>query len=616
MSNPEQILDNIVGYPLLSALLIPNKACYTYQMTQKIPRKPLLFGLFASLPHRKWAIVALLAVFIATGFDRISLLVLKFLTDAIIARPIDLSSVWLWALAYPLLYLVAGLTWRLSGFSGMSWFMNLRFTAYQALYDYTTLHSKDYFSNRFAGALANKIGNAVDGTESVLENLLWRFIPLIIGLIWYVILTWFSSPWLGLIVLFWSVIFLSINFYFAKKIEPKSYQFAESLSELKGGIVDSLSNISLVQENTFITGEREYIKRFVKNQRDRGLAEWQLSEWMLMTNNFLIFTFMALMIGVSVYLFQIGTVTLGVVVMAIAIVGELTGQLIFLGMEIKNTTKYYGEAKEGLEEILHQHLITDAPDASEVKLSKGEIKFESIDFSYESKNVFKDFSLSIPAGQKIGLVGRSGAGKTTLVSLLLRHFEVQKGRILIDGHDIYQITLDSLRGSIGFVPQDTSLFHRTIMENIRYSNPDASDSEVHQAAKLAQAHDFIKKLPNGYDTLVGERGVKLSGGQRQRIAIARAFLKNAPILLLDEATSSLDSESEHAIQKSLEELMEGRTVIAIAHRLSTLKKMDRIVVITEKGIMEDGSPDELMKKSTGIFKNMWEHQVKGFIIDE
>lgn len=558
----------------------------------------------------------MLCVFIATALDRFAIVVLRNLTDSIATAPVNQNAIWRWAIVYPLLFLTAHVVWRTSGFTGMRWFSNFRLTAYQTLYEYLTLHSKDYFNSRFAGALANKIGNAVDGTESVFENVLWRFIPLILGLFWYMIFAWLSDPLLGIILGIWSILFLVANIWFAKKLQPYSYRFAQSLSTLKGSIVDSLSNISIVHEYAHIAGERDYIKKFIKIQRDRGLTEWQMSEWVLVANGVLIFLFMFLMIGTSVYLFQNNAVSVGVVVMVIAIVGELVGQLLFIGMEIKNTTKFYGEAKEGLEEILREHLIVDAPDALDFKFSNGAIAAQSIDFEYENTKVFKDFSLTIPAGQKVGLVGRSGAGKTTFVSLLLRHFDVQQGEIKIDGQSIYQVTLESLRRAIAFVPQDTSLFHRTIRENISYSNPKSSDAEVEHAAKLAQADGFIKKLPNGYDTLVGERGVKLSGGQRQRIAIARAFLKNAPILVLDEATSSLDSESEHAIQVSLEKLMKDRTVIAIAHRLSTLKRMDRIVII-EGGIMvEDGSPDELLKKTYGIFKNIWDHQVQGFIIDE
>lgn len=584
-------------------------------MKKNVPKTPFYFGIFATKPHKKWAASALIFVLTATALDRFSVVILKNLTDSITAQPIIFNAIWLWTFAYPVLLLCSGGIWRLSGFTGMRWFMNLRLSAYQSLYEYITLHSKDYFNNRFAGALANKMSNAVDGTESVFENLLWRFIPLIIGILWYIIFAWTSYPLLGVIILIWSTSFLCINLWFAKKIQPRSYEFAKSLSTLKGRLVDSLSNISVVHENAYLGGEREYIKKFILKQRDRGISEWQLSEWMLLTNNILIFIFMLLMIGTSVYLFQQHLISIGVIVMIIAIVGDLTGQLFFIGMEIKNTTKYYGEAKEGLEEILQQHLIVDNPKAKTVIFSKGAITINSIDFEYDNTKVFKNFSITIPAGEKVGFVGRSGAGKTTLVSLLLRHFEPQNGEIKIDGKNISDVTLESLRRSIAFVPQDTSLFHRTIFENIRYSSPESSKSEIQRAAKLAQADKFINNLPESYNTVVGERGVKLSGGQRQRIAIARAFLKRAPILILDEATSSLDSESEQAIQDSLEELMKDKTVIAIAHRLSTLKKMNRIVIIEEGEIVEDGLPEDLLKKQDGVFRNMWDHQVKGFILD-
>jgi ATP-binding cassette subfamily B protein len=305
-----------------------------------------------------------------------------------------------------------------------------------------------------------------------------------------------------------------------------------------------------------------------------------------------------------------------VVIMTIAIVLKLSDQLLFLGMELRDATRFYGEAKEGLEEILKDHVIVNSSSATKLIVSDGEIFIDSINFEYENTKVFHDFSLHINAGQKVGFIGRSGAGKTTFVSLLLRHYDVQEGFIKIDGQNISDVTLQSLRQAIAFVPQDTGLFHRTIQENISYSNPDATLEMVRKSARMAQADQFIQELPNKYQTLVGERGVKLSGGQRQRIAIARAFLKNAPILILDEATSSLDSESEQAIQESLETLIKGRTGISIAHRLSTLKKMDRLIILQNGKITEDGAPDDLINKKDGIFKNMWDHQVKGFIIDE
>lgn len=581
-----------------------------------IPKKPFKFGIFASKPHRVWVVAAFLAVIIGTGFDKFAVIVLQKLTDSIATQPIILPTVWFWAISFPVLFLISHVFWRISGFTGMRWFTGMRATSYQSLYEYLSLHSKDYFNSRFAGALANKISNAADGTEQLFNRILWRYTQMFFGLVFYSLIAGFASPMLGIIIVAWSTVFVSINFWLGRKLQKYSYTAAKSVSTLKGRIVDSLSNISLVHEYAYIAGEREYIKGFVQKQYDTGLKNWWLSEWVLVANGLMIFVFVALMIASSVYLFQLNLISIGIVVMVISIVGDLTGQLFFLGEEIKETSKLFGQITEGLEEILHEHLIVDAESATALNYTQGAISISNVDFDYENTRVFKDFSMEIPTGQKVGLVGRSGAGKTTFVSLLLRHFDIQSGEIKIDDQNIKDITLESLRGVIAFVPQDTSLFHRTIKENIRYSNPKATDSQVKSAAKAAQAHEFIEKLPSGYETLVGERGVKLSGGQRQRIAIARAFLKDAPILILDEATSSLDSESEHAIQLSLDRLMKGRTVIAIAHRLSTLKKMDRIVILENGKISEDGNPDDLLSKPNGVFKKMWDHQVKGFIIDE
>lgn len=581
-----------------------------------IPKNPILFGITISRLYKKWAIGALIAVFLATAASRLSVVILSNLTNAISGTPLIINDVWFWGAVYTGLFFVSENIWRVSGFTGMRWFMNFRYAGYQSLYEYLTLHSKDYFNSRFAGSIANKISNAVNGTQAIFENMLWNFIPLILGLIWFAIFSFSSNFWLGIIITIWSIIFLLINLWFAKILNPHSFKSATAGSVLKGKIVDSLSNISLVHEYAFVHGERDYIKNFIKKDRNAGLKLWTVSEWMLTTNGIMIALFMALMIGTSLLLFQNGVINAGVIVMVVAISIKLSDQLLFLGQQIRDVVRYYGEAKEGLTEILKEHVITDADNATTLQVTQGEITISDMDFHYENTKVFEDFSLTIHPGEKVGLVGRSGSGKSTFVSLLLRHFDIPKGDIEIDGQSIYNVTLESLRKNIAFVPQDTSLFHRTVKDNISYSNPEATENEIKHAAKLANATEFIDNLPQKYETMVGERGVKLSGGQRQRIAIARAFLKNAPIIVLDEATSSLDSESEHAIQESLETLMKDRTVIAIAHRLSTLKEMDRILVIKNGKIVEDGKPDELLQKSDGIFKTMWDHQVKGFIVDE
>ncbi|MBI2593759.1 ABC transporter ATP-binding protein [Candidatus Daviesbacteria bacterium] len=584
-------------------------------MSDKIPKNPFKFGLYASKPYKGWVFAALFFVFIATAIDRYLVVVLKNLTDAI-SQNTDFNNIWFWAIAYPVLHFIGRNLWRGSGFTGMRWFMWLRSTGYQSLYEYLTLHSKDYFNSKFAGALTNKVTNAVEGSERLYEKTLWQFYPILLGLIIYIVISSIADFRFGLIVFFWSVIFLGVNAYLSRKLQRYSFRFAKSLSSLKGKIVDSLSNISLVHENAYVSGERAYIKKYIDEQTEAGLSHWFFSEWILVINGAMIFLFMCFMTWTSIYLFQNQIITLGVIIMVLAIVLDLSQAFFFIGQEMKEGARNFGEAREGLEEILSKHIIVDSPAAIDFMISKGEISVESIDFNYENTKVFRNFSLKISAGQKVGLVGKSGAGKTTFVALLLRHFDISAGEIKIDGQNISGVTLESLRRAIAFVPQDTSLFHRSIKENIGYSNPGASDAKIFAAAKQAQAHEFIKALPQGYETLVGERGVKLSGGQRQRVAIARAFLKNAPILILDEATSSLDSESEYAIQVSLDKLMRGRTVIAIAHRLSTLKKMDRIVFIEDGKIIEDGTPEELLKRPQGSFKKMWDHQVKGFIVDE
>jgi len=580
-----------------------------------IPKNPFGFIVFATKPHNIWAILSLLFVFLATMLSRFNVLIFSNLTNSAASSHIDLKQLWFWTIAFPIVYLAAQCIWRLSGFTGMRWIMNLRSTIYQELYNYLAYHNKEFFSSRFAGSLTNKISNAVEGADNIIGISLWDFIPLIFTIFWYAVYSGFNSWILSIIIISWAILFLSINIWFVINLQRHFYRSAHALSSLKGSLVDSLSNITLVQEYAHLSREKKYINKYIEKSFKTGLKSWFVSEWILVANGVFISFFTFVMIATTVYLFQYHMVTIGVIVMSVAIVGDLANQFFFIGQEMANATKYYGQIREGLEEILMEHTIIDTPQAKILKVSQKSISFNNVNFNYENTKVFQNFSFSIKGGQKVGFVGRSGAGKSTVVSLLLRHFEIKSGSITIDGQNINNVTLDSLRRAIAYVPQDTSLFHRTIRENISYGT-DATFENIKKAASHAQADYFIEKLPEKYETFVGERGVKLSGGQRQRIAIARAFLKNAPILILDEATSSLDSESEQAIQHSLDKLMQGRTVIAIAHRLSTLKKMNRIIVIDSGQIIEDGNPNELLKKSNSIFTSMWNHQVSGFILDE
>jgi len=313
---------------------------------------------------------------------------------------------------------------------------------------------------------------------------------------------------------------------------------------------------------------------------------------------------------------QNGLITIGEMSTIMGLTFSFTGTAWYLSFGIIHLSESYGYLNDSLTTLIKPHGVTDREDAKPLTIKDATIEFDKVHFDYgadaEGRPVFEDLNLTIPVGQRVGLIGPSGAGKSSFVNLIQRFFDVKSGAIRIDGQDISEVTQESLRKHIAVIPQDTALFHRTIMENIRYGRLDASDEDVIEAARRAHAIDFINELPQGFDTLVGERGVKLSGGQRQRIAIARAILKNAPILILDEATSALDSESEKLLQASLEELMRGKTVIAVAHRLSTINTMDRLLVMDQEKIVEDGTHDELLKIN-GTYARLWGMQSGGFL---
>src|SRR5262245_40030315 len=583
-----------------------------------IPAKPIPFAREVSTPYLRWAVGAMLAVLMASLASRLMTYILKLLTDESIAfgqGHSDASRLWRWVMFFPAVYLTNELIWRTSGFCGMRWITGAVAEANKRLFAYLSDHSATYFSDRHAGALVNKISNASSGTEHLISQWLWHFYPLFVGLLADLYITKLAHPYFALCLIAWMLVYVPINIVFVSKLHKLSFALAEAQSQLRGKMVDSTSNIDTVQYTGRLDYEREHIGEFIGYQRASHLREWWWSEWVLVTNGVLLSLFILSMFGFGMWLISRAEISVGSMVMVITVVIALEHRMFFLGQNLTQAVSYYGQVNEGLKELLEPHEITDRTGAKPLVVRSACIRFDALDFSYRGQRVFNgDFHLEIEGGEKVGLVGHSGAGKSTLVSLLLRRFELKGGSISIDGQRLSDITLDSLRNSVGFVPQSTSLFHRSIIENIRYGRLDASDADVMKAAELAQADCFIRELPFGYDTKVGERGVMLSGGQRQRISVARAVLRGAPILLLDEATSALDSVSEAAIQKALVGLMKGKTVIAIAHRLSTLRAMDRLVVIENGAIVEDGTHDELIELR-GVYASLWNSQVSGFIPD-
>ena len=582
-----------------------------------ITKNPLRFFLFASKPHWRAAIAAILLATAGNAFSASVSYVFKLIGDAAASLAAGGSyDALFWATGATIFVLAcAKFFWRVAGFAGARWATGTSATARYALTSYVTLHSRTYFSDRFAGSLMNKIRHAATGMREVVDVFLWEFLELGVNAIGSFIVVFLVSPLVAWIFFAWVVIILAVNVYLGFRRVPLAARAHDLETVLNGATVDLLTNVSAMQEYARREFEIERLKGATDDRRRAHLKSWYFGEWTRILNSVLLVIFGGAMVFTTVELARTGSLSFGDIILVITVIFRVEGLLQSLGSNFNKFAETWGEIGESLEEIIAPHEIPDEPNASELVVGGAALSFNQVSFSYGENVVFKDLTLIIPSGQRVGVVGRSGAGKSTLVRLVLRHHNLGAGTITIDGTDIASVTQESLRNAISVVPQEPLLFHRTIRENIAYGNPRATEEEIIEAAKLAQAHDFISRLATGYGAMVGERGIKLSGGERQRIAIARAILKNAPILLLDEATSALDSESEVEIQKALRELMKGKTVIAIAHRLSTLREMDRIIVLESGKIAEEGTHEQLVAGS-GIYSQLWAHQAGGFLQDQ
>ncbi|TGA68096.1 ABC transporter ATP-binding protein [Aliivibrio fischeri] len=483
---------------------------------------------------------------------------------------------------------------------------------------YLLKQSVSFYSDDFAGRIATKVMQTALAVRETVMKLLDVLVYVSVYFTSMVVMVGQADWRLMLPMLVWFAAYVAIQFHFVPKLKAISEQQADARSTMTGRVVDSYTNINTVKLFSHSKRETQYaeegMEKFLGTVHKQMRLATGINISVEIINYLLVFSIAA----VSITLWLDNVLSVGAIAIAISLALRVNGMSHWIMWEISSLFENLGTVTDGINTLSKPIEITDKENASELNVSKGTIKFDSVNFNYgENKSVINDLNLEIKPGEKIGLVGRSGAGKSTLVNLLLRFHDVESGSISIDGQDIRDVTQDSLRSQIGMVSQDTSLLHRSIRDNIKYGRPDATDEDLFAATKQAQAHEFIETLTDsfgskGYDAHVGERGVKLSGGQRQRIAISRVLLKDAPLLILDEATSALDSEVEAAIQDSLDELMEGKTVIAIAHRLSTIAAMDRLLVMDKGQVVEQGTHKELVALG-GIYAQLWNHQTGGFI---
>ena len=494
-------------------------------------------------------------------------------------------------------------------------FPAVRSRVFLETFGYLSLHSHQYFQDNLAGDLANKVRNIGESIENIFEPIR-SIIYIVFMVLIAVIIAYTINFYFSLALIIWSIFFISISFILSKDVANYSKDFAQIRSILSGRYVDSLMNVFNINIFARQSFEKKYLEQTSYEVEKKDIAlRWKLLKlWAI--QGALCALILGMMILILVFLHSTNIVSAGDFVFIISITIAIIHQIFGVAELISRILEQVGICSQAISVVYAPHEIVNSENAVPLNIKKSEIIFKDVNFGYKENNVFfKNFNLVIPANQKVGLVGYSGSGKTTFVNLLIRLYDVQKGKIKIDQQNIQNVTTSSLRENISFIPQNPILFHRSFMENIRYGKLDATDQEVIEAAKKAHAHEFILNTYKGYESLLGENGVKISGGQRQRIAIARAILKNAPILILDEATSSLDSITEAFIQESLEVLMRNKTVIIIAHRLSTLLATDRILVFDQGKIVEDGTHNKLLAQCN-LYSTLWNSQVGGFLSDK
>ncbi|MEO9191979.1 MAG: ABC transporter ATP-binding protein [Acetobacteraceae bacterium] len=556
--------------------------------------RPLSFLFHYARRHALGHLTILAAVLAAVVCSISTQYGLKTLIDIVAAGPHTGRPVWG---AFALLCgLVAAdnLFWRVGGFVAARSFVAVTGDIRRDLFAHLAGHAPAWFAERLPGALGGRISATADAAFTVANTGAWNVLPPIVAVICSILFIGSVNPALAAALVLIAVALGVLIFHLARRGTPLHRAYAARAASMDGELVDVIGNIGVVRAFGATWNERVRVAGIVDREMGARRASLLYLERLRLVHAVLTALLTAGVVAVGIVLWQHGRASVGDIVLLTALAMTILNCTRDLAVALVNLTQHVARLEEAIGALLTPHDLPDRADAHPLLPGPGRVVFEDVRFAYPARaSVLRRFDLTIRPGERIGLVGRSGAGKSTVLALLQRFYDIDSGRILIDGQDISTITQESLRERIAVVPQDVSLFHRSVRENLRYARPDAPDEAVLEAAATARCREFIEALPEGFETIVGDRGTKLSGGQRQRLAIARALLKDAPILLLDEATSALDSDSERAIQAALEELMEGRTVIAVAHRLSTLARFDRIIVMDQGHIIDDGAPADL-----------------------
>jgi ATP-binding cassette, subfamily B, bacterial len=571
--------------------------------------RPLAFLFSYIRRHPAGHLTVLLSVVLAVTCAVSTQYGMKYLIDIVAAGPAAAGNkVWTAFAILCGLVAVDNLSWRVGGYAAHRTFVAVTGDIRRDLFRHLAGHAPSYFAERLPGALASRISSTANAAFTIENTGAWNVLPPSLGVLLSICFIGSVNLALAGTLLAIALTLGALVFKMAREGSQRHRDYAEKAAAVDGELVDIIGNFNVVRAFGATFRERQRVGVRMETEMAARRHSLYYLEHIRLVHAVLTALLTAGVIGWGILLWQDGQAKVGDLVLITALAFGILHGSRDLAVALVDLTQHVARLEEAISALLTPHDLKDLPDAEELPAGPGEVAFEQVSFAYPNRTpVLEDFSLVIAPGQRVGLVGFSGAGKSTVLALLQRFYDVGGGRISIDGHDIRDVTQDSLRNIMAVVPQDISLFHRSVLENIRYARPDATEAEVLAAAEMAHCRTFIEAMPEGFATMVGDRGVKLSGGQRQRLAIARALLKNAPILLLDEATSALDTESEQAIQHALDRLMSGRTVIAIAHRLSTLQRFDRIIVMDKGRIVDDGSPAALAARP-GVYRDLLRKQ--------